>query len=438
MPDTLDEVERSLNRGPLLIGLDALLALMGARQWGELVKGLDASERSRDWLRVLAGLWIEEQLRRVEQIAAAMPFNVPVVWSEERADAYGLNTKLMLGISWGIDAPGVPAVELDGDVYAPQPGGAFQEALVNPGMLMLPEDWALIPHQSTLPFEFRDQPQDLGEAMAMGTHYALNMPAAKLAILTMAADPRMAGKVHEATIGEVARVLNPGARIQKTHLRSLAIGLQQIRNFFGYLPNGSKIQFWDVPMMPWAPDTAERETEIAFGVHRQLRRVATNPIMVAGKKSRAHLGSYIINLTFILGIPHNRPGSLRAYLRGEGVLNSAFTGQGDFDPHRVPRYAIEDWAALNNRLPMAVVEYIEQIRRLGLRHVKAPPRLRKGKAVALKKAWEDLDYIHEMGGYRVEKFKNGTFTLRYTQKDIEAWRRLRKGGRRQRLLEEKI
>ena len=309
------------------------------------------------WLLNLAFVAWRDELERERN---ARPFALSTV--QHAGDRYAKVPKILPPISWAMGAPGMRAVKIDGDTYAPEPGMAAK--LVPRSFALLSElvpGHARRPHQTALAIDHEEDSTALAVAVTGAMNYAaIAIVAAKLGILMLASESVRNGLLQRATLGELARWVHPSAKkIQARELRATSSGLDELRGLFVFLPDGRKVQVFDA-VSAATPELARGDMEIAWGLTPTFAAVLGSDIAGPSLTGAEYRGDFLVNLDGAMRIPSKRPSLLRHYIRSAAHWNAAFKpgSRGEFDPSRLPIYTAEQWASITNSLPPGVVEYL--------------------------------------------------------------------------------
>jgi hypothetical protein len=187
--------------------------------------------------------------------------------------------------------------------------------------------------------------------------------ASKLALLTLASEDARSGKLAKATLAELTRWTRPDlSRIQARDYEATGRGLDELRQLFLFLPDGSRVQLFDVTS-PANPAAADPEMTLYYGLTQSLAlallRAAAGEFRGPNLRGQEYRGEFLMNLSGAMRLPNNQPSLLRYYVRLTAAWNAAFSdGSGAFDLDRFKALPLEEWAALANSLQAGVVEYL--------------------------------------------------------------------------------
>jgi hypothetical protein len=311
-------------------------------------------------------LWRERVAPQLERERTARPFALSTV--SHAGDRYAKAPKILAPISWAMGAPGMRAVKMDGDTYAPEPGVAAK--LIPRSFALLAElvpDHARKPHQTALAVGYHEEPIALAVAVTGATSYAISPIAAKLALVMLASDNVRQGRLQRVGLGRLATWVHPTAkRIQPRELQATSRALDELRGVFVFLPDGRKAQVFDA-VSAATPELARADMEIAWGLTSTFAAVLGTDVTGPKLTGAEYRGDFLVNLDGAMRIPAKRPSLLRHYIRGAAHWNAAFKpgSRGVFDPSRLPTYTAAAWATLTNSLPPGVVEYLRAAGKAG-------------------------------------------------------------------------
>jgi len=370
------------------------------------------------WLLELARVtWLHEAKREAD----ARPFAPTVV--RANGDRWAKQPKVIAPVSWAMGAPGMRAIKLDGENYAPEPGVAVK---------LVPRSFALLagidgherrPHQTVLALESEEDQTALAVAVVGATNYAISPLAAKLALLVLASEDVRSGKLQRSTLEQLAQNSHPGARIQPRELHATAAALDDLRRLFVYLPNGTKIQTFDTTSAA-SPGFAVKDLVVKLGLARTFLDALASGVHGGTLRGNEYNGDFLVNLDAAMRLPGKRPALLRHYIRAAAHWNASFKPGGAFDEGKLPAYTAEKWGAMTNSLPPGVVEYLDA----GGKRTSSTQRAAFSKS--RKSMLEDLEYLHENGLVRFEKSGRDRFRLLPPDAYQVAWTLARKAGAR--------
>ena len=311
------------------------------------------------WIVTLARvLWLDVVGPALERQSEARPFRLEAVRGSD-SDRYVTQPKIVAPISWAMGAPGMRAVTLDGDRYAPEPNMAARLVPRSFPLLAELEGHERKPHQTILALE-HEEPIALPVAVAGATNYAISPVAAKLALVMLAAEDVKRGRLLRVSLGELARWVHPNAtRLQARELQATSRALDELRLVFLFLPDGRKAQMFET-VSAAVPELARADMEITWGLARTFLAALAQDIRGPKLKGSEYRGDFLVNLDGAMRIPAKRPALLRHYIRAAAHWNAAFKpgSPGTFDPAMTPAYSAKEWATITNSLPPGVVEYL--------------------------------------------------------------------------------
>ena len=358
-------------------GVEALKLVLRERIWSHLPSFTSGGVASADWLRLLALGWLteraERETRRVTRKSEAAALAVRPRAMIGGHD-YHLLPKVTAGFAWAMGGPGIEMsrVEVDSRIFVSAPGiavnarlvggvqGLESMAIVPAGYAVLPPECAKIPHQTILPVDLEgaeDSPP-LAVAVAAASQYVISAPAGKLGIRILAAAHANRHGLHKTTLRELAREINPGARLVYSHYESVARGLVQLDGLRLLLPNGWTYRVFDCALPPWRVLTpADYDTEIYVGTSRTFEQNLAELHQRLGSKYR---GEFLFDLNGTMALPTNRPGTLRQYIRASALWNAYWQNgtRGIPDVRNIPQVDTARWAAMTNYLPPAAVNHV--------------------------------------------------------------------------------
>lgn len=304
---------------------------------------------------MLIAIWREEVLPKL--VAPTLSMAVVTVNRDEHAKLQ----KVAVGISWGFGAPGV-RVKVDDDEYATTPTIATK--LVPRTYALLPSDHGKRPHQTSLPLDYGGAPEVLPVAMTDATQYAISPVGAKLAILVLADQVIRGGKLSQVQLGDLAKRVHPLAtRIQPRELETSARALDELRRLFLYLPDGTKVQVFDV-QSPANAKTATADMRLHLGLTRTMVTAMSSLLESDAGNGRSYRGEFLVNMSGLMRLPNKQPALLRHAMRAAAHWNAAFNpSTGAFDPNKLRTYSLEEWAIMTNSLAPAAADYLHAKRR---------------------------------------------------------------------------
>jgi hypothetical protein len=260
---------------------------------------------------------------------------------------------------------------IKGDHYTQAPRLIEEAALLPKSWALLPADHQRRPHQTALPVDTGQStppPPDAEPvealALAVTSHqgYVMTTGAAKLALLLLASPEVRTGQLAKATLGELSALTRPDLkRIRARDHEATARSLDELRGLFVFLPDGTKVQVFDV-QSPSTPQDATPDMLLHYGLTGTFVRTLAmaNRGDLKGPRLTGHeyRGEFLINLTGAMRLPNNKPPLLRYYVRFASHWNASFTSGGAFDESKMQGRTLDDWAAIANALSPAVVEYL--------------------------------------------------------------------------------
>lgn len=409
------------------------------RKAGERVKAYTAGGSALDWLEPWlsdlpdgeAGVMFVGALPAVRNLArfvwldevrpalSAPPHRVEAV--SVAGDHYAKMPKVVAPVSWGFGAPGIAAVEVDGNAYAEAPTLA---KLIPRTWALLPADYAKRPHQTMLALEL-DEAAALPVMVADAQGYVLSPQAAKLALVMLASEGVRRGGLHAADVGTLTRWTRPEApRIRARDYETTAKALEELNRLWLYLPDETRVKLFDL-QLPRTPDAARADMVLRWGLSGTLRAALEEGIRGPMLDGREYNGEFLINLTGAMRLPNTEPALLRYYMRAAADWNNACSA-GSFDAERVKAHTRERWAVLANALPRGAAEYLAA--KKGHRAATSSRRAELSKARAA--AAEHLERLaEEYGLAKLEKVGRDGFRLLPTSEHLEARDKARaKGG----------
>ena len=363
----------------VVTGLDALRLVLRERIWSNIPSLTSNGAASGDWLRQMALGWLTERANK-EAERAERKAGASVLAASSRAMIGGRDyqrlPKVTAGLSWALGGSGIemPRIDVDHRIFVPVPDitvsarqvclhGAEPMALVPAGYAVLPAEHARIPHQTILPVDLEgaeDSPP-LALAVATASQYVISAPAGKLGIRILAAAHASRTGLHKTTLRELARDINPGARLVYSHYESVARGLVQLDRLRLLLPNGWAYRVFDCALQfrrVLCP--VDYDTEIYVGMSKTFDR---NLADLQQRLGRSYRGEFLFDLSGAMALPTNRSGVLRQYVRATATWNAywEFGTNGKPDIRKIPSVDTARWAAMTNYLPPAAVDHIQRV-----------------------------------------------------------------------------
>mgnify|MGYP003373755594 CR=1 FL=1 len=263
---------------------------------------------------------------------------------------YGGIPRVAAPMSWAFGGPGISAATVNGDSYALEPEAAAS-ALV-PRSFMLTGS-VKQPERFNMPLEL-DPPMPLAIQVTDATGYALTPHAGKLALIVMAHDRAMGGKVYRWTLDALVKSLNPGGRrIESRHFKPVAEGLEQLKKLHAFLPTGQKYQVFYATGLLTDPSTAHarKDAEVVLGI---------DPVFSAMTREWGGAkGYFLINLDGAMRLDNREPVSLRTYVRVAALWNTTFKPGGEPDPERMKPTRIDEIGLMANNYRHGTVELLQ-------------------------------------------------------------------------------
>lgn len=332
------------------------------------------------------------------------PPNYLRVYGRDSGDAYAGAQKVLSGISWAIDGPGVV---IGDDRYAEAPGVRYWPRTLE----ILPAGKR--PHQQTLGAVLHDctkAPVSLAVQAVQGASSVLGVTESKLALLFM-----LSGYAPcSTTLADLASELMPGkARIQKRDYERIVEAIRNMRRMTIALPNNTDVQLFDIAA-PLSADLADRGQHVSWQYSRNfdllLKRLKAKDATLGEAGMLA--GEFLINVSAFMRFNGNQGNLARQYLAACAMFNDSQS------PYAPPTYTRESWAVYANALSPATTQLLLEGK--GSRADQA------AKARDLAAAERDLDALADMGLIVIEgSIKRDRFIVRPT----EEWRLARKERR---------
>jgi hypothetical protein len=331
---------------------------------------------------------------------------------------YGGIPRIAAPMSWAFGGPAISAATVNGDSYALEPEAAAS-ALV-PRSFMLTGSMKQ-PERFNMPLEL-DPPMPLAIQVTDATGYALTPHAGKLALIVMAHDRAMGGKVYRWSLDGLVKSLNPGSkRIQASHYRPVADGLEQLSKLHAFLPNGQKYRVFYATGLLTDTSTAHamKDAEVVLGI---------DPVFSAlTREWGGARGYFLINLDGAMRLDNREPIALRTYVRVAALWNTAFKPGGEPDPGRMKPTRIDEIGLMANNYRHGTVDLLraqgEKAQAKRARMALSEDR-EKTRDTLQKLADEGLLTLKETDatGARVGKHE---FVILPPDEYVEAWRRHR-------------
>ena len=263
---------------------------------------------------------------------------------------YGGIPRIAAPMSWAFGGPGISAAMVNGDSYAMEPEAAAS-ALV-PRSFMLTGS-VKQPERFNMPLDL-DPPMPLAIQVTDATGYALTPHAGKLALIVMAHDRAMGGKVYRWTLDALVKSLNPGSkRIQASHYKPVAEGLEQLSKLHAFLPTGQKYRVFYATGLLTDPSTAHarKDAEVVLGI---------DPVFSAlTREWGGARGYFLINLDGAMRLDNREPIALRTYVRVAALWNTTFKPGGEPDPGRMKPTRIDEIGLMANNYRHGTVELLQ-------------------------------------------------------------------------------
>lgn len=360
----------------VFMGVDALRLVLREHIWINVPPSSPPVLAPADWIRRIALGWLEARAKK-EAERAERKAGASVLAASSRAMIGGRDyqrlPKVTAGLSWALGGSGIemPRIDVDHRIFVPVPDitvsarpvclhGAEPMALVPAGYAVLPAEHARIPHQTILPVDLEgaeDSPP-LALAVATASQYVISAPAGKLGIRILAAAHASRTGLHKTTLRELARDINPGARLVYSHYESVARGLVQLDRLRLLLPNGWAYRVFDCALQfrrVLCP--VDYDTEIYVGMSKSFDR---NLADLQQRLGRSYRGEFLFDLSGAMALPTNRPGVLRQYVRATATWNAywEYGTNGKPDIRKIPQVETARWAAMTNYLPPAAVDHM--------------------------------------------------------------------------------
>lgn len=390
------------------------------RAWWALMETGEVEDRLR-WLRLVSARYLDTNAGEIHakeaRKANAKPLSRLRKVRVGKRDFVRLH-KLGAGISWTFGGPKVTleSVKVDGRQYSPAP----DLAIVPAGYSLLPADHYTRPHQSVLPLDETGgmTAPPLPVAVASATQYAIELPAAKLALYVMAAAMSKGNPASKTSIRELAACVYPNADLRRSHYVTLCKALNQLDALRLVLPNGQSYRVFDTAYHWRELTPAEYDQPLIVGFARSFEATLNEIAEVAG---RSYRGDFLLDLTGAMAL--RTAGPLRQLVRINAYWNAYWRGNsGEPDPSRMPAVEMKLWAAMTNYLTPAGAEYLRTKNRAG------GGRNRVSEAVG-----EILEHIQELEGERlivIDKANKEQVRLLPPPEYLEAWRKARAGDDR--------
>ena len=251
---------------------------------------------------------------------------------------------------WAFGGPSISAATVNGDAYALEPEAAASA--------LVPRSFVLTgnikqPERFNLPLEL-DPPIPLAIKVTDATGYALTPHAGKLALIIMAHDRGMGGRVYRWTLDALVKSLNPGGRrIESSHYKPVAEGLEQLSKLHAFLPTGQKYRVFYATGLLTDPTTAHarKDAEVVLGI---------DPVFSAFTQEWGGArGYFLINLDGAMRLDNREPVALRTYVRVAALWNTVFKPGGEPDPGRMKPTHIDKIGLMANNYRHGTVELLQ-------------------------------------------------------------------------------
>lgn len=334
------------------------------------------------------------------------PPNYPRIYGRS-GDTYAGAPKVLSGISWAIDGPGVV---IDGDKYAEAPGVRYWPRTLE----VLPDGRR--PHQQTLGAVLYDQaPVSLAVQAVQSASSVLGVNESKLALLFM-----LSGHAPcSTTLAELAKELMPDkSRIRKRDYERIVLAIRNMRRMTIALPNNTDVQLFDLAA-PLSADLADRGQHVSWQYSRSFELLLAKLAAKDATLGRAGMlaGEFLINVSAFMRFDGNQGNLARQYLAACAMFNDSQS------PYAPPTYSRESWALYANALSPATTQLLLEGK--GTRADQA------AKARDLAAAERDLSTLADMGLIVVDgNIKRDRFTLRPPEEWNQAHKERRKKGAR--------
>lgn len=324
----------------------------------------------RRYVSLATAVWFDLVRQDFQRERLSRPLKVGAI--RRSGETYAKLPKVLTPISWAMGGTGTPAksVMLGSEQFVAEPNLITLATYAPKTWRLLPEHHEKKPHQTALPLDPYSTPTPLppatGALLVAGPGklgQVMSPSASKLALLTLASEDARSGKLAKATLAELTRWTRPDlSRIQARDYEATGRGLDELRQLFLFLPDGSRVQLFDVTS-PANPAAADPEMTLYYGLTQSLvialNRAARGEFNGPNLRGQEYRGEFLMNLSGAMRLPNNQPSLLRYYVRLTAAWNAAFSdGSGSFDLDRFKALPLEEWAALANSLQAGVVEYL--------------------------------------------------------------------------------
>jgi hypothetical protein len=327
-----------------LSAVDGLLELFRLTLWEMLAGSL---QDNPEWLYLLAGWWVGEKIageeKRLDQEKAAILLDGRHRFIVNENE-YGQSPKEISGMAW---APGGQGTRTTLDCGG-KPGIFFMP----PGARVMKNAHTEKPHQGSLPMAVPGPFDDASLPLIMAHGDREMMPAVSAKILLLATNVLMQqGSKHilRATPKQLARELNPGARLMPSHYESVMKGIRALTDLSVMLTHvdwkAYQIIISEIQIRELRPE--EYDEEISLMINPLLMDAMTKR-----NKGTSYAGHFLYNFTGVMKLDVRRPALIRHYLRAAAAWNAARNRKG---PILVDEKT-ETWAAITNTLTASAVE----------------------------------------------------------------------------------
>lgn len=320
------------------------------------------------WRCKVRAQWEHEQKQRqaVENagdLGARSPFLAPsgqIQW-------VGI-PKAGAGMVWATETPGVvvPAIAIDGTRYTPEPASPQGDSIC-PHMIMprhvavLPgPDWIQTP-QAELPnlnVDIDETVPDLAVALLdAANRRVLSLPAVKLALLMLAGATRGHPRIASTSIDPLTRLILPGRkRYLAREWQRTADALEEARSLFVYMPDGTRVQCFDVPRLPHSHEKVRPDSPVVLGTHWYLPKALEAFTTESG--GHPFNGFFLLNLDAAMNMKD--PLELRLYVRIASSWNAYWKpgAAGEPNPDAIPWRSIDELAMLTNTYTTSIARYM--------------------------------------------------------------------------------
>ena len=322
-------------------------------------------------------------------------------------------------MSWAFGGPAIAAATVNGDSYALEPRAA-ESALVPRSWsraLMLTTE-ARQPERFNLPLEL-DAPMPLAIQVTDATGYALTPHAGKIALLLMAQDRALDGRLRRWTIESLVKSLNPGAkRIESSHYKPVAEALEMLKKLHAFLPTGQKWQVFYANGLITDPKTAygKKQAEVILGI---------DPAFCGAIRQWAGAtGYFLINLDGAMRLDNRKPVALRTYVRVAALWNTRFRPGGEPDLEGMAPTHIDQIGLMANNYRAETARFLQA---QGQKN--AATRARKALSEDRDATRETLKELAADGLLTMKEVSKHELSILPPREYLEAWRIHRQGGK---------